>query len=315
MSINITIIGIDALGHSMGLAFKASSTPLHITLHDREHQRAVEAQKTGAGDQAEWNLPAAVEKADLVFVNEPLQQLRETLELIGPELRRDAVVTDTAGLKQVVLEWADELLPEHVHFVGGTPLVTATRPSARLFQKRRYAIVPQARTAEAAVRLVTDSVALLGAEPLFIDVVEHESLLAAVQQLPALTSAALLRLTAQSRAWKEMASMASPSYAIATTFPTDDPDALAAMLMHNREPLQHWVTALQRELGALHQLLAQEDEVALRERLAELMAAQARWQKAESENPDLPTYEDSLQQADETRSFARWFGFGRRDKS
>ncbi len=312
MAITITIIGLDALGQSLGLALKASTVPVRVILHDRDHNEASEAKKRGVGDAAEWNLPAAVSEADLVFVNEPLRHLRETFEVIGPLLRADAVVTDTASVKEVVLRWAGETLPPTVHFVGGTPLVTATAPNARLFQKRRYAVVPQPHTAEAAVRLLTDVVTLLGAEPLFIEPSEHESLLAAVQHLPALTSAALLQLTAGSQSWKEMATMASPTYAIATALPTTDPQALSEMLYHNREPLLHWLGALRQELGKLQELLHSEDEHALEAHLTKLVEVQARWRKAEAQNPDLPNYEASMKVAEDTRGFKRWFGFGGR---
>ncbi|MDQ4077052.1 MAG: prephenate dehydrogenase [Chloroflexota bacterium] len=313
MAVNVTVIGMDALGTSIGLALKASKSPMNVTLHDREHSIAGEALRAGAGDRVEWNLLRAVSDADLVFVNEPLHQIRETIEVIGPELKPDAVVTDTVTVKEAVLHWAEEILPANVHFVGGTPLVTADVPSPYLFQKHRYAIIPLTKTEEAAVRLVTDTVTLMGAEPFFISVAEHESLLAAVQHLPALTSAALLQLTAGSQSWKEMASMASPTYGIATALPTEDPTALVMLLRHNRESLHHWLTALQRELGAIQTLLEQDDNgEALEEYLDNLMEARARWKQAQQQNPDVPSHQDSLEQADEMRGLARWFGFGRR---
>ncbi len=313
MALEVTIIGLDALGQSIGLALKASPAPMNVTLHDRDHARASAAAKAGAGDRAEWNLPSAVEKADLVFINEPIHQIRQTMEWIGAEVRADAVVTDTCGIKEPVLQWAEEIFPSTVHFVGGTPLVSTKTPSPYLFQKRRYAIIPSIHTVEAAVRLVADTVTLMGAEPLFIEAAEHETLLAAVQHLPVLSGAALLQLTTQSGSWKEMASMASPAYTVATTFPTDDPVALTMMLRHNREALQHWVGALRRELLSLQELLEVDDDGAqLQSHLTRLMEAQVRWQQAEAQNPDVPSYTDSLEKANETRGFARWFGIRRR---
>jgi prephenate dehydrogenase len=164
---------------------------------------------------------------------------------------------------------------------------------------------------EAAVRLVTDTITMIGADPLFIEPGEHDSLLAAVRHLPAITSAALLELTAMSNSWKEMATMASPSYAVATSFPTTNAAALAMMLHHNRDTLRHWLRALQAQLLVLEQAIQDDPEV-LEARLATLLEAQARWKEAEHLNPDMPSYTDSLREADETRGLGRLFGFGRK---
>ncbi|MGH2541921.1 MAG: prephenate dehydrogenase [Ardenticatenaceae bacterium] len=311
MPLNVTIIGMDALGQSIGLALKASTAAINVTAHDREITAAGEAKKRGAADNVEWNLLNAVEKADLVFLNEPIHQMRETMEHIAPVLRRDTVVTDTASVKSSVLQWAETIFPAHAHFVGGTPLVTAVAPDGLLFQNHRYAIIPLPRTDEAAVRLVTETVTLLGAQPLFIEPSEHESLMAAVRHLPALMGAALLQLTTQSQSWKEMSAMTDPAYNVATLLPTSDPTELAALMRHNRAAIVHWLGALRQELTSLQMLLENDDEgAALASRIASLIEAQSRWQRAEQHNPDVPTHAEAWEKAEEMRGLSRWFGFG-----
>jgi prephenate dehydrogenase len=315
MAINITIIGLDSLGESLGLALKSSPHTFTITGHDRDHSRASDLAKQGTIDRAEWNLISAVEKADLVFLNEPVHKIRETLEIIGPELRQDAVVTDTCSAKQVVLQWATELLPRGVHFVGGTPFVSVDQPDPQLFRAHRYAIIPLPTSPETAVKLVADIVGVLGAEPFFIETIEHDSLMAAVQYLPAVSSAALIHLTTNSIAWREMGLMAGAGYARATALPSNDPTNLATLLGYNREPLLNWIQALQQELDSLQELIMREDDgKALEEHLSAVIEAQARW-KAESTGDEASErYHRALDDAKEVGGWKHLFGLGRRRK-
>jgi prephenate dehydrogenase len=315
MAINITIIGLDPLGESLGLALKNSPHPFIITGHDRDHSRASDLAKQGAIDRAEWNLISAVATAELVFLNEPVYRIRETLEIIGPELRQDAVVTDTCSAKQVVLQWATELLPEGVHFVGGTPFVSVDQPHPQLFREQRYAIIPLPTSPEMAVKLLTDIVSVLGAEPYFIETVEHDSLMAAVQFLPAISSAALIHLTTRSIAWREMESMAGAGYARATALPSSDPTNLATLLGYNREPLLSWIQAMQQELDALQELIMREDEgKALEEHLTTVIEAQAKWKAASTRSEASERYHNALDEAKEVGGWKHLFGLGRRRK-
>ncbi|HEX8681515.1 MAG TPA: prephenate dehydrogenase [Ardenticatenaceae bacterium] len=315
MAIQITIIGMDPLGQSMGLALKESGQPLTIVAHDRTHSNANQAAAIGAADRADWNLLSAIDGADLVIINEPVNQVRETLELIGPELRADAVITDTSPVKGVVLRWAEEILPPTVHFVGGNPLANPATPNKELFLNQRYAIIPLTSTPEAALRLVTNFVTLLGAEPLYIDKDEHDALQTAVMHLPMLLGTALIQLTTQSGSWREMASMASTPYAHVTALPSLDPAALAALFRLSRESLRHWLAAYRNELDVLETLIMEEDtDNALEARLTTLAEARMRWQHNIPNDLQASLYTAAVTEAKENNRITRLFSFGRRDR-
>ena len=278
----ITIIGTGALGTSLGLALKAARQDLEIVGHDRRIENAQAAQQRGALDKAEWNLINAVNGADLVFLAVPLAVIEETLRHIGPELRANAVVTDTASVKGQVLAAATRLLPHDVHFVGGHPLVQTRgqgpqTASADLFQKRRYALTPLPQTPSEAVNLVAGVVDLLGAEPLFIDADEHDGLVTAVNQLPTALAVILLKATTEQAGWREMSKMAGAAYADATRLPSEEAPELRELLTANREALQTWLARFQQQLETLQQLLANRDDKALEELLVKMLVTRAKW--------------------------------------
>src|SRR6266540_7350136 len=99
MTVQITIIGLGQIGSSMGLALKASKVDVHLVGHDKEPQTAREAQKAGAVDDIKYNLPASIRDARVVILALPLSEIRETLEIIAPDLQEGTLVLETAPAK------------------------------------------------------------------------------------------------------------------------------------------------------------------------------------------------------------------------
>ena len=317
MTIKITIIGMDALGQSLALALKQSQTTsqLNIVGHDRKRERMKEAKQAQVAHHIDWNLLNAVEEASLVIINEALHEIRETLEFIGPELQMNAVVTDTCHDKTQVLQWATDILPNHVHFIASTPLVQTDTVNATLFKKQRYALIPLASTPPAAVSLLSNAIHLIGAEPFFMDVTEHDSFMAAVVQLPMITGLALLNLATKGQAWREMAIMANSTFHHATSLPSTDPKSLTALLRYGSESVLARLNALHEELETLQTLISKDDEgAALEAHLTTLMQAQKRWrnaQKQTSHNENLVSQMDEIKEANTLMSLL--FG-GRRGR-
>ena len=115
---SITIIGLGKIGSSIGLALKAPELDYEIVGHDKDSLVQKKAREIGAVDSTTWNVISACETADVVMLAIPFDQVRETLQTIGPELRPNCVVIDTSFLKEPVLAWAQEFLREDHHFVG-----------------------------------------------------------------------------------------------------------------------------------------------------------------------------------------------------
>ncbi len=149
----ITIIGAGAVGTSIGLALKQQPDPPRLIAHDKELGLAQQAVKLGAFDKAEWNLINACDPAHLIILAIPVSGIRPTLAALAPELAPHVVISDTCLSKASVMAWAAELLPAHVHFVGGHPLVHPTgtgakHASAHLFQGAAYCLTPAPTAAE-----------------------------------------------------------------------------------------------------------------------------------------------------------------------
>src|SRR3990172_2941506 len=152
--LTLTIIGLGRLGTSLALALKRKKEfELRISGHDMVLENAKQAEKLGAIDKAEWNLPASCEEADIIFLCVPLLALHEVIGQVAPLVKKCAVIADVSPLKACVLEWAMELIPSGRHFVGTYPALNPaylydgdSTPRADLFEASVWALVAGADT-------------------------------------------------------------------------------------------------------------------------------------------------------------------------
>jgi prephenate dehydrogenase len=179
MSVRITIVGLGQIGSSIGLALKAHNLDIHRIGHDKDPQAAKESQKAGAVDDVKYNLPASIRESKIVILALPLAAVRETLEIIAPDLQEGALVLDTAPAKATVAAWAKELLPPGRFYIGLTPAINpeylhgmefgVKAARADLFQKGLMVVNAPTGTPGNMFNLAMDLVKLLGAMPLLMD--------------------------------------------------------------------------------------------------------------------------------------------------
>jgi prephenate dehydrogenase len=317
MTVNITIIGLGQIGTSIGLALAAHTDKVQRTGHDKSREQVNTAYKLGALDKAEFNLPRSVETADLVMLSLPFDAIEETLKLIGPDLRPPCVVVDTAPYKAPVADWARTHLPPGCHYIGLVPAPSPNHitrvdrpPHPDLFKDGVIGLVTPPGTSGEALKLVSDLVTLLGAQPFFIDMTEADNLMASAHILPQLLAAALLDMTVDAPGWREMRRLAGRPYAAATlnAVSQDDPASLVQSALGNPQASLYAIDTFVQALASLRASIAegQADELAQRIEQASdgrdtwwLERASGDWQKIEfgiSEQPSRPNL------------FGEWFG-------
>jgi prephenate dehydrogenase len=289
MPVQITIIGLGQIGTSVGLALAGKKDLIFRMGHDKEHGLAKKAEKLGALDKTHYNLPASVRDADIVLLAIPFDAVRETLEFISQDLKEGAVVMDTAPVKGPVFEWAKKSIPEGRYYVG---LIPAINPAcvhemkagidaarADLFQKGVFAIVAPPGTPGEAVKLAADFSRLVGAESMFAEQVETDSLMASLHLLPQLVSAALLGMTVDQPGWLEGRKLAGKAYAAGTgaLFYQDTAAGLRDAVLADRENTLRVLDSLTASLNTIREEIADQDAVQLGVRFDKAIDGRARW--------------------------------------
>ena len=281
----VSIVGLGLIGSSIGLALRKADVTSAVIGHDSRRGAANEAKRIGAVDKADWNLISACEEADLVILAAPVRAIEESLKVLGPNLRPGCVVLDTASVKEPVMAWAAASLPEQVHFVGGNPILSrATRGQwgvenarADLFDGALFCLVPAPETDPEAIQLVSNMATILGSKPLFMDAVEHDGLLAAVEHLPTLLSLAMLETVIDQPAWRELRKVAGPAFESSTQLVTANSVAHSDLSVLNRENVVRWIDAMSASLSSLREVLSEGEVDPLDDRLLHALEERLKW--------------------------------------
>lgn len=312
MTTQITIIGLGQIGTSIGLALASQTQRIKRVGHDRVMQVQNKAKSLGAFDVVNYNLPAAVEGADVVLLCIPLDQIEETLKYIAPDLREDAVVMDFSSQKAVVHKWFEEHIPAGRHYVG---LVAATNPElldqpqrgidaarADLFAKATIGIAAPPGTPGAALELADDLVNLLGAKTIFLDMLEADGMMMTAHLLPQMMSAALLNATVDQPGWAEARRFAGRAFAMSTAALADDPfEALEQALLTNPVAATHMLNMAIGALTHLREAVNKGDKTDLDKRLRRAFEDREKWLNErhraewdEKEKSDTPNAADAI---------------------
>ena len=132
---NIAIIGLGIIGGSFCKAFK-KHTDHHIIGINRTQSVANQALLEGAID--EIGTADSLGKADVVFLCMYPQACVDFIKENGKKIKKDAIVTDSSGIKRAICPQLKELSLEHGFvFVGSHPMAgkrSSTRARALLLR-------------------------------------------------------------------------------------------------------------------------------------------------------------------------------------
>jgi prephenate dehydrogenase len=289
MPVQITIIGLGQIGASVGLALKARGASVTIVGHDKDTRAAKAAQEAGAVDTRKYNVPDSVRDARIVILAVPFADVRETLEVIAPDLQEGTLVLDTALSKGTVAAWAKDLLPQGRFYVGLFPAIHPDKlhgidygvaaASADLFEKSVTVVTAPYGTPENVFKLTTDFISLLGSLPLLMDTAEADGLLGKVQVLPQLAAAALLDATLDQPGWQEAKKLAGRPYATVTSGLAYHDDALSLRdaALENRETMVRLLNSYISSLIQMRDEIEEADRDALGTRLDNAWSGRIRW--------------------------------------
>lgn len=292
MPVKITIIGLNRVGASIGLALAKIKDQATRIGNDRDPIVARQAEKMGAVDKIEVNLPTAVSEADVVFLAVPVDEVRSTIEVIAQDLKPGSLLVDTSPVKGGVAQWAEELLPgDDRYFVSLTPTInpsylmeTGTGPEsahADMFQNSLMLVTNMPGIDESAITLANNLVEILGATPLFTDVYEADGLLSYSYLLPELVASALVNATTGQPGWREARKIAGNTYALATE-PVQhhvEGKAFGQAAVLNSENTVRVLDLMLAELRQIREEVASRNAEALQARLENAQKARTQWLK------------------------------------
>lgn len=194
---NIAIVGVGLIGGSYAMALKNLNTGCIIgvdnnlkTLHKALDMNIIDHGYDKPGE--------FLKNIDIIIVS---LYPKDTVEFIRENMKyfeTGVIITDTSGVKKVVVDSVDSFLPETFEFVAGHPMAGREYKGIEyadgsIFKDANYIITPGTKSNRKGIELITLMAQKLGCKNVeCISPEEHDRIIAYTSQLPHAIATALL---------------------------------------------------------------------------------------------------------------------------
>lgn len=247
----VVIAGLGLIGGSIALAVRQRIPGVALAAWDDE-EVIKGALRAGVIDAS--GRPDDLRDGDLLVIAAPPLGSLYVLDSL-PALPPGVIVTDVVSTKRVISEAA---AAKRLPFVGGHPMAGSelsglANAQGDLFEGRRWFLV-DAGAGHAANDAVEQFVASLGAQPEWIDAVEHDRVMAALSHLPQIAASALMAV-AGPLAGESNLDLAGSGLRDTTRLAAGDPELWSQIAASNAGELAVAVRRMRDELGRVEQAL------------------------------------------------------------
>lgn len=247
----VAIVGVGLIGGSFGLALRAAGFDGEII--GVSSPAAVETALRAGAIGSRATLEQAAQRADLIYLAQPVNRILETLEKLGPIAPAHCLITDAGSTKALIVRKASESVREG-SFLGGHPIAGKERrgadaADAHLFRNRPYVLTPSGPESPASreFRLWLERI---GAQAIDMSAEQHDETVAFTSHLPQLLSTALAAtLAKQSNPY--ISRVFGTGLMDMTRLALSSPDLWISIIETNRAEIARALDSMIQSLGAL----------------------------------------------------------------
>lgn len=207
----VTIVGTGLIGGSLGLALRHRG--IRVVGSDK-HRVLVKAQEIGAIDIAIENPARACVDSDVVILAANVGGIIDSIENLGPMLRRDVLLTDVGSTKVEILKRAKSVFGASAssRFLGGHPMSGKEHSGienaeASLFSGAAWIFTPQGDHLSDIADEYIKLIASLGTDILHLSAEQHDRLVAWTSHLPQMLSTAFAAVLQEEAELEEKSSV------------------------------------------------------------------------------------------------------------
>lgn len=258
----IAVAGLGIIGGSYCKALKAH-TPHYVIGINRTEKVAQQALAQGAID--EIGTPGSLEQADIIFLCMYPQACVDFLRENGRYIRKDAIVTDAAGIKRALCPQLKALADEFgFTYAGSHPMAGKEKngfavSDENLFMGASFIITPCGAPHEA-VNALSRLALEIGFGTIKITTPEeHDRMIAFTSQLPHVLACAYVL----SPSCPKHNGFSAGSYRDVSRVANINAGLWTELFSENREPLVAELEELNKNLNAIYQAIKNEDKETL----------------------------------------------------
>lgn len=262
------ILGTGLIGGSIGLALREKRLVEKVCGYDEDKESLKEAVSRGALDEAKDSPLQAVQEADLVIIAVPVLETLPLLKEVLPHCRKKALITDVGSTKGPIMAAAAPLVPRELTFIGGHPMAGSEISGIHgadpaLLENAIYVLTPASGESPHMVERLSTLVVEMGAQPLVVDPLVHDRVVAAVSHLPHLAAAALVSSVSTSPEQELVLTLAAGGFRDSTRIALGNPRLWKDICISNRWALLSALKSFRTALENVEEALNDTDTAAL----------------------------------------------------
>lgn len=200
--------------------------------------------------------------SDLIIIATPISQIIKVLNRLDKILVKKTFVIDVGSTKKMICDHAAKLKNKNLIFVGTHPMGGREQSGLsnidpNLFMNKTWVVCPV--NSKSVPRKVTDMIKLLGANPLFLDALEHDKLVSYTSHITLIAGSLLVSLVSRQKSWNTLARLASSGFRDTTRLASFSPKIKAEIVATNKSNLLNALSDLEKEIEILASLIEKEE--------------------------------------------------------
>jgi len=255
----IAVIGLGVIGgsYAMGLKEAGYTDVFGLDSNPETIQKALER---GIIDHGSVNAGEILPLADLVILAIYPSSVVPFLREHAQEFKSGALLTDATGIKGVLIQEIEKILPADIDFVPGHPMAGREKmgidfATNTVFKNANYIITPLERNSDEHVAMIEEMAFRLGFKRVTkIDPHTHDELIAYTSQLPHAMAVALVNSDIEGR---ETGRFTGDSYRALTRIAKINAPLWRELFYENRENLLAAMDSFSEELARIRRCVAE----------------------------------------------------------
>lgn len=266
---NITIVGLGVIGGSMAKAIRENIRPENLWAVDVDFNILKEAYEDGIIDDIDSEVKIYLESSDMVILCTYPKAAVDFIVSNMDNFKKNAIITDTSGIKSKIVEEVRKVLRQDLEFIGGHPMAGKESSGYKysdgsIFRGASCIITPDEYCSSENVLLLKELLFKIG----FMKVVEltplsHDKIVAYTSQLPHVIACAVI----SSKSYEEGKECIGGSFRDMTRVADINCHLWSELLIENKENILTEISSLVEGLKNIHAIIENNDRYKLEELL------------------------------------------------
>lgn len=263
---SITIVGLGLIGGSIAKAIRENLKVKNLWAVDINKEALEEAKDSGIIDGFFQDDSIPLKGSDIVILctypNAALEFMRRNME----HFRKNAIITDTSGIKGKIVEEARKILRHDLEFIGGHPMSGKESTGYRfsdgtIFRGSNYIITPHESNSKETVLLLKNMMLKIG----FRKVIElepktHDRIIAYTSQLPHILACTVMN----SESFHAGRDCIGGSFKDMTRVADINGELWSELLIENKENILAELSSVMSDLEDIYHMIEREDADSLK---------------------------------------------------